>query len=70
MLSFSPLLFINNRKLDQISLNQYQEENQWKYYKNKSRTQSTLLASSILGALASATVAFSWEDNGVTDEEL
>jgi len=70
MLSFSPLLFIINRKFNKISLNKYNEENQWRYYRNKYRTQSTLFASSIIGALASAAAVFSWENDGITDEEL
>ncbi|CAF3679034.1 unnamed protein product [Rotaria sordida] len=71
MLSFSPLLFINNRKIDNISLNKYDwEDNERKYYRNKYHTQSTLFGSSVIGALTSAAVVFSWENDGVTDEEL
>jgi hypothetical protein len=75
MLSFSPLLFINTRKINNdFSLNNYEwkknEEDERKYYRKKYQTRSTLLASSIIGALTSAAVAFSWESDGVTDEEL
>jgi hypothetical protein len=70
MLSFSPLLFINNPKMNKISLNKYNEENEWRYYRNKYRTHSTLFASSIIGALASTVAAFSWENDGISDEEL
>ncbi len=67
MLSFSPLLFIDNRYMNQNLLNISNEEYQWKY---SSRTQSTLFASSIVGAIASAAVMFSWENDGISDEEL
>jgi hypothetical protein len=70
MLSFSPLLFINNQKINETSLNIYNEQNEWKYYRNKSRIQSTLFASSIIGALAGVTAVFSWENDGISDEEL
>ncbi|CAF2392200.1 unnamed protein product [Rotaria sp. Silwood2] len=71
MLSFSPLLFINNRKINNISFNKYDwKNNERKYYRNKYHTQSTLLASSIIGALTSAAVVFSWKNDGVSDEEL
>jgi hypothetical protein len=70
ILSFSPLLFINTRKINNdFSLNNYDwkknEDDERKYYR-----RSTLIASSIIGALTSAAVAFSWENNGVSDEEL
>jgi hypothetical protein len=53
--------------MNQNLLNISNEEYQWKY---SSRTQSTLFASSIIGAIASATVMFSWENDGISDEEL
>lgn len=67
MLSFSPLLFIHNRNLNVKSLN---EESKWRYNGNHSSRQTSLFASSVIGALASAATLFSWENNGVTDEEL
>lgn len=70
MLSFSPLLFVNNQRMNRIFLEKSNEKYEWKYYKNKSRTQSTLFASSIIGALASAAAIFSWENDGISDEEL
>ncbi len=74
MLSFSPLLFINNRKVNNILLNKYNwendEEDKWKYYRNKYRTQSTLFASSIIGVLTTAAAVFSWENDGISDQEL
>ncbi|CAF0963686.1 unnamed protein product [Adineta steineri] len=75
ILSFSPLLFINNRKIDKIAFNKYnwreQEENQWKDYRNKSHANSSLLASSIIGVLTTAAAAvFSWEHDGISDQEL
>ena len=56
-LSFSPFLFLNNRKMTQIPL---------KYY----RTQSTFFTASVLSALTSAAVMFSWKNHGVHDDEL
>ncbi|CAF4401826.1 unnamed protein product [Rotaria socialis] len=71
LLSFSPLLFTNNRKIDNISLHKYDwEDNQRRYSRNKYQTKSTTCASSIIGALTSAAVIFSWKNDGVTDEEL
>ena len=70
MLPFSPLLFINNRNMDSMFLTKSNEEYQWRYYNNQSRTRATLLASSVIGALASATTMFSWENDGISDEEL
>lgn len=70
MLSFSPLLFIQNRNINVKSLSKLNEEYQWKYHRNQSSRQTSLFASSVIGALASAATIFSWENNGVTDEEL
>ena len=74
MLSFSPLIFINNHKLNSISLNQYDweknENNEQNYDRNKYRKQSTSFMSSIINALISAAVIFSWQNNGISDEEL
>ncbi|UJR35624.1 hypothetical protein I4U23_028374 [Adineta vaga] len=72
--SFSPLLFINNHKIDQISLKKFDwkktEDERWKYSKKKSRIPSTLFASSVIGALTAAATVFSWENDGVSDREL
>jgi hypothetical protein len=40
------------------------EEYQWKYSNN----QSTIFVSSVIGATAAA--MFSWENDGISDEEL
>ena len=73
-LSFSPLLFINNRKIDSIRLHEHDGEtaqrDERNYRRNDYQRQSTCFASSVLGALASAAVLFSWEKDGIDDEEL
>ena len=74
ILSFSPLLFVNHRKADSIPLKPFDwkqnEDQRWKYSKSKSRARSTLLASSVIGALTTAATVFSWENDGVTDKEV
>jgi hypothetical protein len=74
ILSFSPLLFINNRKLDNISLYKYNrqknEKDEQKHDRNDYKRHSTLLASSIVGVLTSASAMFSWENDGISNEEL
>lgn len=64
ILSFSPLLFINNRHMNPNLLRITNEEYQWKYSNN----QSTIFVSSVIGATAAA--MFSWENDGISDEEL
>ena len=51
-------------------MNQYNWKENEEDYGNYYRTKSTLLASSIIGALTSAAVMFSWENDGISDEEL
>ena len=74
LLSFGPLLFINRHKADPMPLKSFDwkhnDEHRWRYHKNKSRARSTLLASSVIGALTTAATVFSWENDGVTDKEL
>lgn len=73
-LSFSPLLFINNRKIDSIRLHdnerEYDQRGEQRYRRNDYQRQSTCFASSIVGALTSAAVMFSWEKDGIDDDEL
>jgi hypothetical protein len=64
MLSFSPLLFIQNRHKNTNLLRITNEEYQWKYYSNN---RSTIFASSVIAAIAAM---FSWENDGISDEEL
>lgn len=71
LFSFSTLLFTNNRKYDNLHSNKYDwEDHKEKYYRDKYQTKSTLFASSIIGALTSAAVVFSWKNDGISDEEL
>lgn len=75
ILSFSPVLFINQQKRNHSSLNKYDWENhennnEGEYARNKYHRSPTLWASSFIGALTSAAVMFSWEHDGVSDEEL
>ena len=67
MLSFSPLLFVHHRNVNIHALTRANEEY---HHRNQSSRQRTLFASSILGALASAATIFSWENDGISDEEL
>ena len=74
ILSFSPLLFINNQNINnKISVNDYDNRNEnyyENYYKKKSQNQSTINISSVISALTSAGMIFSWINNGISDKEL
>ena len=75
-LSFSPLLFMNHQRRTSLQLNPYD----WKHHQRDDysshyrrfdqRKQSLFWASSIVGALTSAAVLFSWENDGISDGEL
>ena len=74
-LSFGPLLFTHNRNCQSINLNQNHwrndpyEHHQFRYeQKNKKPFRS--FAPSIFAAFTGAAVMFSWEQDGISDEEL
>jgi hypothetical protein len=73
-LSFSSLLFINTRKIDSIRSNDIERKHyrydERHYHRDDERKRSTGATSSLVSALTSAAMVFSWDNDGIDNDEL